>query len=134
MLKSQQSCARIYGPSSVLGLLSRKLGQKFRALNSILASSDTVANGDEKYLIREHPSSIKTSTLKGSYLHLKVFIFVKIFELYLVTTIRCRAILAVLAVAKVNETVSCMAKVNFYHPPLSVMYAEVKRLAFSFFA
>ena len=48
-------------------------------------------------------------------------------------TIRCRAILAVLAVAKVNETVSCMAKVNFYHPPLSVMYAEVNRLAFSFF-
>jgi hypothetical protein len=65
-----------------------------------------------------------------------VFIFVKIFE-HLLTglslTIRCRAILAVLAVAKVNETVSCMAKVNFYHPPLSVMYAEVNRLALSFF-
>jgi hypothetical protein len=82
----------------------------------------------------EQHVSYKSSTLTDSYLHLEVFIFVKIFELYLVTAIRCRAILAVLAVAKVNETVSCMAKVNFYHPPLSVMYAEVNRLAFSFFA
>jgi hypothetical protein len=32
----------------------------------------------------------------------------------------------VLAVVKVNEPVSCMAQVNFYHPPLSLMYAEVK--------
>jgi hypothetical protein len=31
----------------------------------------------------------------------------------------------VVAVVKVNETVSCMAQVNFYHPPLSLMYAEV---------
>jgi hypothetical protein len=38
----------------------------------------------------------------------------------------CRVVLAVLAVVKVNEPVSCMAQVNFYHPPLSLMYAEVK--------
>ena len=34
-------------------------------------------------------------------------------------------VLAILAVVKVNEPVTCMEHFHFYHPPLVLMYAEV---------